>query len=387
MITEHSLCTGTTVDVSFQVDHIPETFRVIEHIALKYCCRPCNTIKSAKKPGSAIAKCMATPGFVAEVITKKYEQHLPLYRQSKIFAKLGADIPDNTLGNWVMRAAEALLPLHEASIKQLAHVHMLQADETKIKTIKPNKEGYFWGYHSCDPENRFILFEYSPSRAALVPNTMLKEFSGILQTDGYIGYNDLRAKSSVINVGCWDHARRKFTDVIKVADKTKLGVASQLLLLINQLYDIERESKGWAFPDRKEHRQEKAKPLLNLIYEQALNINAPPKSLLGIAITYLTNQKPYLINYVDHGETPISNILIENQIRPFALGRRNWLFSGGGVRWGNPADLLTLPINFLRNTIVLLTTCSTVGAFICCLYQASVLTTSTPTPASGHRAR
>jgi transposase len=102
-------------DQSFQVDHIPETFRVIEHIALKYCCRQCNTIKSAKKPESAIAKCMATPGFVAEVITKKYEQHLPLYRQSKIFAKLGADIPDNTLGNWVMQAAEALLPLHEAS--------------------------------------------------------------------------------------------------------------------------------------------------------------------------------------------------------------------------------------------------------------------------------
>lgn len=315
-------------DQSFQVDHIPETFRVIEHIALKYCCRQCNTIKSAKKPESAIAKCMATPGFVAEVITKKYEQHLPLYRQSKIFAKLGADIPDNTLGNWVMQAAEALLPLHEASKKQLANVHMLQADETKIKTIKPNKEGYFWGYHSCDPENRFILFEYSPSRAALVPNKMLKEFSGILQTDGYSGYNDLREKSSVINIGCWDHARRKFTDVIKVADKAKLGVASQLLLLINQLYDIEREAKEWAFPDRKEHRQEKAKPILELIYEQILNISAPPKSLLGIAITYLINQKPYLINYVDHGEAPISNILIENQIRPFALGRRNWLFSG-----------------------------------------------------------
>ena len=323
-----SLLEKADEDKSFQVDHIPETFRVIEHIALKYCCRPCNTIKSAKKPESAIAKCMATPGFVAEVITKKYEQHLPLYRQSKIFAKQGADIPDNTLGNWVMRAAEALLPLHEASKKQLTHVHMLQADETKIKTIKPNKEGYFWGYHSCDPENRFILFEYSPSRAALVPNTMLKEFSGILQTDGYSGYNDLREKPSVINIGCWDHARRKFTDVIKVADKAKLGVASQLLRLINQLYDIEREAKEWAFTDRKEHRQEKAKPLLDLIYEQALNINAPPKSLLGVAITYLTNQKPYLINYVDHGEAPISNILIENQIRPFALGRRNWLFSG-----------------------------------------------------------
>lgn len=315
-------------DASFQVDYIPETFKVIEHIALKYCCRPCDTIKSAKKPESAIAKCMATPGFVAEVITKKYEQHLPLYRQSKIFAKQGADIPDNTLGNWVMRAAEALFPLRDASRNQIPHVHMMQADETKIKTIKPNKEGYFWGYHSCDPGNRFILFEYSPSRAALVPNTMLKEFSGILQTDGYSGYNDLRAKSSVINLGCWDHARRKFTDVIKVADKTKQGKASQLLLLINQLYDVERHTKEWEFPDRRDYRQEKAKPVLDLIYEQALNINAPPKSLLGVAITYLSNQWSFLIKYIDHGESPISNIWIENQIRPFALGRRNWLFSG-----------------------------------------------------------
>ncbi len=315
-------------DMSFQVDYIPETFKVIEHIALKYCCRPCDIIKSAKKPESAIAKCMATPGFVAEVITKKYEQHLPLYRQSKIFAHQGADIPDNTLGNWVMRAAEALFPLHDASKNQIPHVHMIQADETKIKTIKPNKEGYFWGYHSCDPGNRFILFEYSPSRAALVPNTMLKEFSGILQTDGYSGYNDLRAKSSVINLGCWDHARRKFTDVIKVADKTKQGKASQLLLLINQLYDVERHTKEWAFADRKDYRQEMAKPVLDLIYEAALNINAPPKSLLGVAITYLSNQRPFLIKYIDHGEAPISNIWIENQIRPFALGRRNWLFSG-----------------------------------------------------------
>lgn len=323
-----SLLEKADEDVSFQVDHIPETFRVIEHIALKYCCRPCNTIKSAKKPESAIAKCMATPGFVAEVITKKYEQHLPLYRQSKIFAGLGADIPDNTLGNWVMRAAEALLPLHEAAIEQLGHVHMLQADETKIKTIKPNKEGYFWGYHSCDPDKRFIVFDYSPTRAAVVPNTMLKDFTGILQTDGYSGYNDLRKKLSVINIGCWDHARRKFTDVIKVAGKTKSGAASQLLFLINQLYDIEREAKEWAVDDRKAHRLLKAKPLLDLIYEQAATITAPPKSLLGIAITYLTNQKPFLTNYIHYGEAPLSNILIENQIRPFALGRRNWLFSG-----------------------------------------------------------
>lgn len=315
-------------DISIQVDHIPETFKVIEHIALKYCCRLCEIIKSAKKPETAIPKCMATAGFVAEVVTKKYEQHLPLYRQSKIFERLGAVIPDNTLGNWVMRAADALAPLGQAARQQVPCVKVLQSDDTKIKTIKPNKEGYFWGYHGCDPANRFVLFEYSASRAASVPNEMLKDFAGILQTDGYSGYNDLRAKSSVISVGCWDHARRKFTDVVKVADKNKNGKAAQLLVPINRLYEIEREAKEMNFAERKAYRHEKSKPALDYIHEEIVKIDAPPKSLLGVAVTYAKNQWSYLIKYIDYGEVPISNCWMENQIRPFALGRRNWLFTG-----------------------------------------------------------
>lgn len=315
-------------DTSVQVDHIPETFQVIEHVSLKYCCRQCETIKSAKKPETAIPKCMATSGFIAEVITKKYEHHLPLYRQSKMFAQLGADIPDNTLGNWVMRAAEALEPLGHAARMQIPKVNLLQADETKVKTLKPNKEGYFWGYHGCDPGNRFILFEYSGSRGAHVPNQALKDFTGKLQTDGYSGYNDLRAKPTVINFGCWDHCRRKFTDVIKVADKNKKGKAAEFLLLINQLYDIEREAKDFSNVDRRLYRQEKLKPLLDDIQAKIITVNAPPKSLLGVAMTYITNQWPYLIAHINHGEVPISNCWIENQIRPFAVGRRNWLFTG-----------------------------------------------------------
>lgn len=315
-------------DTSIQVDHIPETFNVIEHVTLKYCCRHCETIRSAKKPETAIPKCMATAGFIAEVITKKYEQHLPLYRQSKIFERLGAEIPDNTLGNWVMRAAEALEPLEQAAKEQIHYVHVLQSDDTKIKTIKPNKEGYFWGYHGCDPGNRFLFFEYSSSRGAKVPNETLKNFTGILQTDGYSGYNDLRAKPSVISVGCWDHARRKFTDVVKVADKDKTGKAVQLLVPINRLYEIEREAKEMSAAERKAYRQENAKPVLDFILEEIIKINAPPKSLLGIATTYTTNQWSYLIEYINYGEVPISNCWMENQIRPFAVGRRNWLFTG-----------------------------------------------------------
>lgn len=316
------------VDQSIQVDHIPESFKVIEHITLKYCCRHCETIKSAKKPETAIPKCIATAGFVAEVITKKYEQYLPLYRQSQIFKKLGADLPDNTLGNWVMRAADALMPLEIAYRMQISTVKLMQSDDTKIKTIKPNKDGYFWGYHGCDQGNRFIFFEYSASRSASIPNQTLKDFAGKLQTDGYSGYNDLRNKKLVDNFGCWDHCRRKFTDVIKVADKNKNGKAAQLIIPINRLYEIEREAKAMGVEERTLHRQQYARPILDYIYDEILKIEAPPKSLLGVAVTYTKNQWPYLKKYIDHGEVPISNCWIENQIRPFALGRKNWLFTG-----------------------------------------------------------
>jgi transposase len=315
-------------DSSIQVDYVRESIKVIEHVSLKYCCRRCQTLRSAKKPETAIQKCMATPAFVADVVTKKYEQHLPLYRQSKILEGLGADIPDNTLGNWVMRSAEALEPLRTASKEQIPLVHLLQADETKVKTLKPNKEGYLWGYHSCDPGNRFILFDYSASRGAHVVDEMLKDFSGLLQTDGYQGYNNQRKRDGVINFGCWDHGHRKFTDIIKVSDKEKKGKAAEFLKLISRLYDIEREAKIMSPPERKIHRQTWAKPVLDHIYQEAIKINAPTKSLLNVAVTYLKNQWPYLINYLDYGEVPISNCWIENQIRPFALGRKNWMFTG-----------------------------------------------------------
>jgi len=315
-------------DTSLQVDHIPESFKVIEHITLKYCCHPCGTIRSAKKPETAIPKCMATAGFVAEVIVKKYEQHLPLYRQSKIFERLGAVIPDNTLGNWVMRSAEALEPLREASKIQVSKVQVMQADETKVKTLKPSKEGYFWGYHSCDTGNRFVLFEFASGRSAAFPNAMLKNFNGILQTDGYPGYNDLRKKAGVISVGCWDHARRKFMDVIKVTDKERTGRAAKLLIQINQLYAVEREAKNMDANQRQEYRESKSGLVLAAIKSDFDTINAPPKSLLGQAVIYIKNQWSYLTEYIHHGAVPISNCWMENHIRPFALGRKNWMFMG-----------------------------------------------------------
>ena len=158
--------------------------------------------------------------------------------------------------------------------------------------------------------------------------TLTKHFTGILQTDGYSGYHSLRAKPDVISVGCWDHARRKYVEVIQAADKEKQGKAAEILLLINKLYEFERDAKDMTTEDRRQHRKEYSIPQLHHIHETIKKIQAPPKSLLGIAITYTLNQWRYLNEYINHGDVPISNIWIENQIRPFAVGRRNWLFTG-----------------------------------------------------------
>jgi len=315
-------------DISEQVDHIKEQLKVIEHINLKYTCRQCETIKSAQKPESPIPKSMATARLITDVIIKKYEHHLPLYRQAKILANQGFDIPDNTLGNWVMGAAEVLFPLRDAIYQQFSLINNLQADETPVTILNPHKEGYLWAYHSCTSGNRFIFFEFSLTRSGDNVENRLKNYQGFLQTDGYSGYNGLRQKENVINFGCWDHARRKFADVVKINGNNKSGKAGEMLLLISRLYDIEKDAKDQGSEKRKEIRQKRAKPILNLIFARLQKINAPTKSTLGKAVTYCLNQWPYLCRYIDYGEVEISNCWIENQIRPFALGRKNWLFVG-----------------------------------------------------------
>jgi len=186
-------------DVSEQLEYIPAQIKVIEHIRPKYTCRKCETIKSASKPETPIAKSMATASLLTEVIISKYEHHLPLYRRSKMFLQEGIDIPDNTLGNWVMQSGVILAPLGEALWKELNHVKVLQADETPVKVLDIDKKGYMWGYHSCDPKDRFVIFEYNESRSAKVVDNRLAKYKGILQTDGYQGYNGIRAKKEVIN--------------------------------------------------------------------------------------------------------------------------------------------------------------------------------------------
>lgn len=329
-------------DISEQVERIPEQYKVIEHIRPKYVCPSCEIVKAAPKPECPIPKCMAGTSLITDVIIKKYEHHLPLYRQSKILLQAGLEIPDNTLGNWVMGSAEVLAPLDEALQQQFLKIGILQADETPVKVLKPDKSGYLWAYHSCQPGNRFVLFEFSLTRSGDNVNRRLKDYQGLLQTDGYSGYNEQRKRADVIHFGCWDHARRKFVEVIKINGNNKTGKAGEMLEIIDKLYEVEREAKDNSFMERKGIRQEKTKPLLELIHSKLQKINAPPQSALGKAVQYALNQWSCLSRYVGYGEIEISNCWVENQIRPFAVGRKNWLFVGNEVSANKSALLYSL---------------------------------------------
>ena len=316
-------------DRSEQLEYITRQFILNEYIQHKYTCRCCNTIITVAKPENPIPKSMAGASLIAEVIISKCDHHLPLYRQSKIFKEEGIDIPENTLGNWLKQAGEILLPLKEALYKQIDNTNLLQIDETPVKLLNRNKQGYMWCYNSFEKDNKFILFEYNNTRKGEVVNNRLSNYKGCIQTDGYGGYNTLRDKPEIISFGCWAHCRRKFAEEYKTSNSKQ---AKEAINYISQLYNIEREAKekNLTNDERKEIRQVKAKPILyefyNWLTEEEKKVL--PKSIIGKAITYALHQWKYLERYIDYGEMEIDNNWVENHIRPFAIGRKNWLFIG-----------------------------------------------------------
>jgi transposase len=227
-----------------------------------------------------------------------------------------------------MQAGIVLEPLKDALWEQLAETRVLQADETTVKVLAGDIKGYMWVYHSCVPENRFVIFEYDDSRGGAVVNNTLENYRGILQSDGYSGYNSMRIKEGIIHLGCWAHCRRKFVEVVKLTNKT--GTAHEMVGLIGKLYQIEGMAKEekLTFTERQKLRQEKSKPILEKIHKCITKVKPPPQSAIGRAITYALNQWEYLERYIDYGAAEIDNNWVENQIRPFALGRKNWLFAG-----------------------------------------------------------
>ena len=227
-------------DKKEQLEVIPQQLYVVEHVHPKYTCRHCDTIKMAPKKLSPIPKSMAGASLLATVIVNKYENHLPLYCRAKMLKSRGTNIPDVTLGNWVMQCGEALLPLADAHFADITQTDYLQVDETPVQVLKPHKKGYLWGY--LTPQLNAVMFEFSLSRSSAVVEKRLQHFSGKLQTDGYSGYQGLRQQSRIIALACFAHVRRKFMDIIKLAPN-KPGKAQEAVIMINQLYHLETQAK------------------------------------------------------------------------------------------------------------------------------------------------
>lgn len=295
-------------------------------------------IKKAIMPKHPLAKSMGSINLIAHVIIAKYADGLPLYRMEGILARYGGDINRATMSHWVINLSRELQPLINLMREQQLSADIIQMDETVLKVLKEpdrsvHSDKYMWVTRGGPPGQPSVLFEYDPSRSREVPLRLLDDFSGYLQTDGYAGYNAVCLQNNITAVGCWDHARRKFVDAQKVQVKAKANnkpsKADVTLSYINKLYKIERDIKTEEAQIKLQVRQKKSIPILEQLKKWVDNNlgKVPKNSLTGKALTYIFNQWDKLIVYCENGNLNISNILAENAIRPFCIGRKAWLFS------------------------------------------------------------
>lgn len=333
----HCGCTLSPIgqETSEQLDIIPAQVRVIEHIKLKYACKACEeTIKAASMPKQPIPKSIASPGLLAHVLVAKFNDHLPLYRQEAIFQRMGVDIARNTLAHWVIKSSEVLLPLVQLLQTNLIEYDIAYADETRVQVLKETgraaeSQSYMWCFLGGPPDKRSIIYHYDPGRAHTVIEAVLDKFSGYLHCDGFSAYDSYAIDHDVELVGCWMHARRRFAEIVKMTSSK--GLAHEAVAMIANLYRIEKTMKTQDYNPNQivQHRQKQAKPLLDKL-KQWLDTNQPtvlPKSPIGQAINYCLNQWDKLTRYLEDGRLGIDNGLSERAIKPFVIGRKNWLFA------------------------------------------------------------
>lgn len=328
---------------SEQLDIIPAKIQVLQHVRLKYACRSCEGVEDdgpavtiAPLPPQPIPKSNASPGLLAHIVTAKFQDGLPLYRQETMFARIGVELPRATMANWMIRAGDLIRPLINLMHETQLGYDVLQMDETTLQVLKETgrsatSKSYMWVTRGGPPSSPIILFTYDPSRSGAVPLRLLADFKGYLQTDGYDGYTAVARREDIIHVGCLAHARRKFDEAVKAQTTNKTGLARQGFDMIQRIYRIEREASARELrhDERKQLRDEKAKPLweeLRQWLDQSIG-QAPPGTLTGKALGYLNTQWPRLVRYLDDGRLEADNNRAENAIRPFVMGRKAWLFS------------------------------------------------------------
>ena len=290
-------------------------------------------VKAPREP-SVIPGSFASPEAIAHIMTQKFCMASPLYRQEQEWARQGLKLSRQTMSNWVLRAAEDhLLPVYEELHRRLVKREVLHADETTLQVLqepgkKAQTKSYMWLYRtSRDAKNHIVLYEYQPSREAKHAEKFLDGFSGYLHADGYQGYHKLPEDIRV--VGCWAHARRKFDEALNALPPGKRDGSAAYIGLdyCNKLFAREEQFKGLSPENRTKHRLKEEKPILDALLAWANSVPAAPKSALGKALHYLQEQWPYLIRYLEDGRLELSNNRAERSIKPFVIGRKNFLFA------------------------------------------------------------
>ncbi len=285
----------------------------------------------ASLPQRPIDKCIASADVLTTIVINKHVYHMPVYRQLQQFSAHGVDIPTSTVESWLRRTAELVRPLHAALRSEIMQSCYLQVDETGLAVQDRTKQGtthkgFLWGYHAL--WQRLVYFDYQKGRGQVHCRELLDNYTGYLQTDDYQAYHKHKARDGVIGLACWAHTRRNFEKALDY-DRDNAAVAMKL---IQKLYDVEREARdaGLSYDERKELRLEKSLPVLNTFSAWMVDQlpDALPKSPLGKAIGYAIRLWDELMNYLYDGRVEIDNNLMENAIRPIALGRKNWLFAG-----------------------------------------------------------
>jgi len=327
-------------ETSEQLEFMPASIKVIEHVRLKYSCRHCEqqgtevNIQIAPVPPSPIPKSIATPSLLSQIITSKYQYALPLYRQEQMFRQYGIDLSRKTMADWMIKSSELLIPIYDRLKAVQLQQAVVRADETPIKVIHEEKQRcYMWVYCTGtdspgggrDSLANIVLYDYQASRSGSCPARYLASYRGYLQVDGYAGYGQTEA----ILAGCMAHARRKFIEAQKIQIKGKTGKADWAINHIRKLYRIESDIKDLTAPEKQKERQQKARPLLDQFkawLDKSVN-QVPPKSAVGMAIAYSLGQWEKLERYLENGHLQIDNNRAERAIKPFVIGRKNWLFA------------------------------------------------------------
>ena len=316
-------------ETSEQLDVIPAKVIVNKHIRYKYACKCCEeVVKRAAAPFTPISKSIATPNLLAHIYTQKFNDHCPLYRQEHMWQRLGINLSRATMSNWILSGAEILKPIIELLKEDMNSSNYICSDETTINVLNNEKSNnYMWVHMSGNRKQRAVVYEYQESRSGSSTSDFFKNFKGYHQSDGYAGYNELHNRDDITGVGCMAHVRRKFMDIVKITKKP--GIASKIIDIISKLYDIERMAKELPYEQIYQIRQERSLPIMEQLHQTLLYYQdqAPPTSILGKAINYPLKQWPKLVVYLENGQIRIDNNDCERAIKPFVIGRKNWLFN------------------------------------------------------------